>query len=127
LLQTNEVDFSYSYASRVRTTAATGAGMAFSFAQTLNGLEYLAVLKNAPNKDSALKFVSYALQPARQAAVMELLGNTPNSKKAISMLSPATRKWLPDMTSDQNLIMDEWWWSDNFEKLSRRFKEWELS
>jgi putative spermidine/putrescine transport system substrate-binding protein len=127
LLQTNEVDFSYSYASRVRTTAATGAGMAFSFAQTLNGLEYLAVLKNAPNKDSALKFVSYALQPARQAAVMELLGNTPNSKKAISMLSPATRKWLPDMSSDQNLIMDEWWWSDNFEKLSRRFKEWELS
>ena len=127
LLQTNEVDFSYSYASRVKTTGATGAGMAFSFAQTLNGLEYLAVLKNAPNKENALKFVSYALQPSRQAAVMELLGNTPVSKKALPMLSAETRKWLPDMTSDQNLIMNELWWSDNFEKLSRQFKEWVLT
>jgi len=127
LLQTNEVDFSYSYASRVKTTGATGAGMAFSFAQTLNGLEYLAVLKNAPNKENALKFVSYALQPQRQAAVMELLGNTPISKKALPLLSAETRKWLPNMESDQNLVMDEQWWSANFEKLSRRFKEWVLS
>ncbi|WP_439495770.1 ABC transporter substrate-binding protein [Bosea sp. (in: a-proteobacteria)] len=127
LLQTNEVDFSYSYASRVKTTGATGAGMAFSFAQTLNGLEYLAVLKNAPNKENALKFVSYALQPKAQAAVMELLGNTPVSKKALPMLSSETRKWLPNMESDQNLVMNEQWWSENFEKLSRRFKEWVLT
>ncbi|MHB0773028.1 ABC transporter substrate-binding protein [Bradyrhizobium sp. 1.29L] len=126
LLQTNEVDFSYTYASRVRTAAEAGASVAFSSAQTLNGLEYLAVLKNSPNKDNALKFVSYALQPARQAAVMDLLGLMPNSRKAYSMLSPETRKWLPDMTSDQNVVMDEWWWSENFEKLSRRFKEWML-
>jgi putative spermidine/putrescine transport system substrate-binding protein len=127
LLQTNEVDFSYSYASRVKTTGATGAGMAFSFAQTLNGLEYLAVLKNSPNKANALKFVSYALQPKAQAAVMELLGNTPVSKKALTMLSPETRKWLPNMESENNLVMNEQWWSDNFEKLSRRFKEWVLT
>ena len=127
LLQTNEVDFSYSYASRVKTTGATGAGMAFSFAQTLNGLEYLAVLKDSPNKENALKFVSYALQPKTQAAVMELLGNTPVSKKALPMLSAETRKWLPNMESDQNLVMNEQWWSENFDKLSRRFKEWVLT
>lgn len=127
LLQTNEVDFSYSYASRVKTTAATGAGMAFSFAQTLIGLEYLAVLKNAPNKENALKFVAYAMKPERQAATMELLSNMPVSKKAVGLLTPEARKWLPDMTSDQNLIMDDMWWAGNFEKLSRRFKEWVLS
>lgn len=127
LLQTNEVDFSYTYASRVKTTGATGAGMAFSFAQTLIGLEYLAVLKNAPNKENALKFVSYAMRPERQAAVAELLGNTPNSKKAVGLLTPEARKWLPNMESDQNLIMDDMWWAGNFEKLSRRFKEWVLS
>ncbi|MHB0773048.1 ABC transporter substrate-binding protein [Bradyrhizobium sp. 1.29L] len=126
LLQTNEVDFSYTYPSRVRAVAQAGASVAFSFAQTLSGLEYLAVLKNAPNKDNALKFLSYALQPARQAAVMDLLGLTPNSKKALSLLSAQTRKWLPDMTSDRSVIMDEWWWSDHFEELNRRFKEWVL-
>lgn len=127
LLQTNEVDFSYSYASRVRAVAKTGASLAFSFDQTLNDLEYLAVLRNAPNKDNALKFVSFALQPERQAAAMNLLGTTPNSKKALPMLSAETRKWLPDMTSDQNLILNDWWWSENFEEVSRRFKEWVLT
>lgn len=127
LLQTNEVDFSYTYSARVRATTMTGQGLAFSFAQTLNGVEYLSVLKNAPNRDNALKFVSYALQPKAQAAVMERLGYTPNSKKALTMLSAEARKWMPNMESDQNVILDEQWWSANFEQLSRRFKEWVLT
>ena len=128
LLQTNEVDFSYSYASRVKTTrAAGGTPMDFSFRQTLNGLEYLAVLKKAPNRDAAMKFLAFAMRPDRQAAVMELLGNTPVSKKAFPLLSPEARKWLPDMESDQNVLMNDAWWSDNLDKLTRRFKEWSLS
>lgn len=128
LLQTNEADFSYSYASRVKTTrAAGGSPMDFSFKQTLNGLEYLAVLKKAPNRDAAMKFVAFAMRPDRQAAVMELLGNTPVSKKAFPMLSAETRKWLPNMESEQNVLMNDAWWSDNLDKLTRRFKEWSLS
>jgi putative spermidine/putrescine transport system substrate-binding protein len=128
LLQTGEVDFSYTYASRVKTTrAAGGAPMDFSFEQTLNGLEYLAVLKKAPNRDAAMKFLAFALRPDRQAALMELLGNTPVSKKAMPMLSADTRKWLPNMESSQNVIMDDMWWADHFDALTRRFKEWVLS
>jgi putative spermidine/putrescine transport system substrate-binding protein len=127
LLQTNEVDFSYSYASRVRTTGAAGAGMAFSFDQTLNGLEYFAVVKNAPNKENAFKFLSFSMRPDRQAAAMELLGNTPVSKKALPLLSPGVRKWLPNMESDQNVLLDDLWWAQNFDKVSRRFKEWVLT
>ena len=124
LLQTGEVDFSYSYASRVKTTNAEGAGMAFSFAQTLNGLEYLAVLKGAPNKENAFKFVSHCLKPEVQAKTMELMSNTPVSKKAFPMLSEGARKWLPDLANPQNVLLNDAWWADNFEKVTRRFKEW---
>lgn len=127
LLQTGEVDFSYTYSGRVKTTNAGGAGLAFSFDQTLNGLEYLAVVKGAPNKENAFKFVSFAMRPESQAGLMELLGNNPISKKALTMLSEEARKWLPNMENPNNVILDDAWWSDNFETVSRRFKEWVLT
>jgi putative spermidine/putrescine transport system substrate-binding protein len=125
MLQTNEADFSYTYASRVKTTrAAGGTPMDFSFGQTLNGLEYLAVLKGAPNKEAAMKFVAFALQPERQAAVMELLGNAPVNKKALPLMSAEARRWLPDMSREENVVLNDMWWADNFDKLNRRFLEW---
>ncbi len=128
LLQTNEADFSYTYASRVKTArVAGGAPMDFSFAQTLNGLEYLAVLKGAPRKAAAMKFLAYALTPERQAATMELLSNTPVNRKAAPLLTPEARKWLPDMDNPNNALMNDAYWADNFDKLTRRFKEWVLS
>lgn len=127
LLQTGEVDFSYTYSARVRATHKDGAGLAFSFDQTLNGLEYLAVVKGAPNKENAFKFVSFALRPESQAALMEALGYNPISKKALPMLSEETRKWLPDMNNPNNVLVNDVWWADNFATVSRRFKEWVLT
>lgn len=126
LLQTGEVDFSYSYASRVRTTNVAGAGMAFSFDQTLNGIEYLAVVKGAPNRENAMKFVAHMMKPETQAATMELLANTPNSRAAIPLLSDEARKWLPDMANPNNVVLNDIWWAENFEEVTRRFKEWML-
>lgn len=126
LLQTGEVDFSYSYASRVRTTNEAGAGMAFSFDQTLNGIEYLAVLKGAPNRENAMKFVAFMMTPEAQAGVMERLANTPVSRAAVPLLSEEARKWLPNMENPNNVVLDDAWWAENFEEVTRRFKEWML-
>src|SRR6185437_7947621 len=99
----------------------------FSFDQTINGLEYFAILKNAPNKANAMAFVAYSLRPDRQAAFMELLGNLPASRKAMPMLKEETRKWMPNMSSPNNAILNDDWWADEFDAVSRRFKEWTLS
>jgi putative spermidine/putrescine transport system substrate-binding protein len=128
MLQQDEADFSYSYASRVKTTrAAGGVPVDFSFGQTLNGLEYLAVLKGAPNKEAAMKFVAFALQAQQQAAVMNLLGNAPANKRALPMMSAEARRWLPDLSLPQNVVLNDMWWADNFDKLNRRFLEWIIS
>jgi putative spermidine/putrescine transport system substrate-binding protein len=127
LLQTGETDFSYTYASRVKPAKASGQSVDFSFDQTVNGFEYLAVVKNAPNKQAAMKFLVFASRPERQAAFMELLGNSPSSKKALTMMSPAARKWIPDLQSENSVLMDDSWWAKNYDDVTRRFKEWTLS
>ncbi|MER9177442.1 ABC transporter substrate-binding protein [Mesorhizobium sp. M0955] len=127
LLQTGEVDFSYTYSARVKATQASDKTLSFSFAEALIGTEYLAVVKGAPHKENAFKFVSYALRPEAQAPLMEQLGYNPNSKKSLRMLSDSARKWLPDSNNPRNVILNDNWWADNFETISRRFKEWILT
>jgi putative spermidine/putrescine transport system substrate-binding protein len=125
LLERGEVNFSYVYASRIRTQ--TGGKYAFSFDQTLNGLEYLAVVKGAPNKANAMKFVQFAMRPDRQAALMDLLGNFPTSRKGLPLMSADARKWMPNMENPNNAILNDDFWADKYDTVSRRFKEWVLA
>jgi putative spermidine/putrescine transport system substrate-binding protein len=127
LVETGQVDFSYTYSTRVKAAQEAGKPINFSFKQNLIGLEYLVVLKNAPNKKNAMKFVQFAMRPDRQAALMDQLGNTPASKKALPMVKPEVKKWLSDPTNKANLISNDTWWADHYDELTLRFKEWALT
>ncbi|WP_250511475.1 ABC transporter substrate-binding protein [Caballeronia sp. GACF4] len=127
LLQTGETEFSYTYASRVKPAKAGGQSVDFSFDQNVNGFEYLAVVKNAPNKVAAMKFLAFAARPDRQAAFMEQIGNTPSSKRALGLMSAESRKWIPNLQAENSVLMDDAWWAKNFDEITRRFKEWTLS
>lgn len=127
LVETGELDFSYTYATRVKASQESGKSTQFSFKQNLIGLEYLVVLKNAPNKENAFKYLQFAMRPDRQAALMNLHGNTPASKKARPMMKPEVSKWLSDPQSKTNLICNDAWWADHYDELTLRFKEWVLS
>lgn len=126
LLQTGEVDFSYTYSNRVKATTEPGGGLplAFSFDQNLFDSDNLVVLKGAPNRDNAMKLLAYFLRPEVQARMQNQLGLIPVSRKAASMLSPEARKWQPDMTSSNSLMKSATYWADNLEPVSIRFKEW---
>lgn len=127
LVQTGQVDFSYTYATRVKAAQEANQSIEFSFKQTLTGLEYLVVLKNAPNRKNAMKFLQFALRPDRQAALMNLHGNTPASRSARPMMDPAVRKWLSDPNNKSNLLINDAYWGDHFDELTLRFKEWTLA
>ncbi|MCA8966276.1 MAG: ABC transporter substrate-binding protein [Planctomycetes bacterium] len=127
LVQSGEVDFSYSYSGRVRAAQRDGTSIEFSWAQTLNALNYLTVLKGAPNRDAAMKLVAYTLDPQRAAAFSDLLGYTPTVSKALPLVSDETRKWLPDMSNPMNVVMDDLWWQQNFADLQKRYSEWLLT
>lgn len=127
LLQSGEIDFSYTYSGRVRAAQRAGTSIDFSWAQTLNALNYVAVLKGAPNRDAAMKLVSYTLIPERAAAFAELLGYTPTVSKAMPMLGAETMKWIPDMSNPAHAVMDDVWWGENFADLQKRYSEWLLT
>ena len=46
---------------------------------------------------------------------------------ALPLLSAESRKWLPDMNNPKNGLINDLYWADNYDRLTRRFKEWSLS
>jgi putative spermidine/putrescine transport system substrate-binding protein len=129
LVQTGEVDFSYTFSNRVKATTAPGGGvpLAFSFEQNLIFASPLAVLKGAPNRENAIKVIAYMLRPEVQARLEDQVGNIPSSKKAVSMLQAEARKWQADLNNANSLMVSSEYWADNFEAVSSRFKEWMLT
>lgn len=129
LVQAGEVDFSCANSNRVKATAEPGGGMplAFSFEQVIIGVDCLAILKDAPNKENAMKLIAYLLRPEVQARFYNAVGLTPVSKKAATMLSPAVSKWQPQLNNPNNLILDADYWADHYEAANHRFLEWLLT
>lgn len=128
-LQTGEIDFGYTFANRVKATTVPGGGkpLAMSFEQNMIDTDCMAVLKGAPNKANGMKFLAYILRPEVQARFLNKLACPPVSKKAGPMLSADVKKWVPDTNSPKNLVIDNAYWADNLETVSRRFREWVMS
>lgn len=130
LLQTGELDFAFTFLNRIKASNEPGGEtpLAFSFDQYLIMLDTIAVLKGAPNKENAMKYIAYLMRPDVLARVCEGGSYVPNSKKKVMpMLSAEARKWIPDMNNPKSLVTNGAYWSDNFEAVSRRFKEWVLT
>jgi putative spermidine/putrescine transport system substrate-binding protein len=127
LLQTKEADFSITFASRVKSAVDAGVPLAFSFDQTMNGLDYYAVARGSPRKEAAMQYIAFASRPERQAAYAEKLGLVPVAKGATEKVSPAARKWLPDLGNKKSVLLSDDWWQANFVPLDKRFREWILT
>lgn len=128
LLQTGEADFSVTYANRIQASNRDqGIKLGFSFSQNLNGVNYLAVLKNAPNKANAFKFLQFALRPENQASCMQAKGGAPISRQAYPLLAADSLKWLPKLDDPNNAYINDAWWATHLEPIERRFKEWLLA
>jgi putative spermidine/putrescine transport system substrate-binding protein len=127
-LRTNEVDFSYTYSGRVATAQAEGVDIDMSMDQTCNGTEYLTVLKGTKRREAAMRFVEFCLRPDRQAAFANLYhGVTPMRTTALPQVEDEARRWLPDLSAPQNVILDDFWWGENRDRIEERFKEWMLT
>lgn len=126
LLQTGQVNFSYTYTFQVANS--TNKSLSFSYNQNLLGFGYLSVLKNAPNRANALKYLQFVLRPDRQAAYANAaIGSVPASRAAVQSLTPDARKWQPNLDSKLNVKLNDMWWADHFDELTLRFKEWLLT
>jgi len=126
LVTSNEIDFSYTYLSRVLPAQRAGASVAMSMQQTLNNLDYLAVPRGGRNMKQAMQYVAFCLRPDRQAAYCNLIEFAPNVAGALALVSAEARARMPDMNSPNAVVLNDTWWSEHYEALQRRFTEWLL-
>lgn len=126
LIASNEVDFTYTYLSRVLPAQRAGTSIAMSMKQTLNSLEYLAVPKFGKNTKAAMQYVAFCLRPDRQAAFCEMVEFSPNVASAMDKVSADARARMPNMKDPNSIVINDAWWGENYDKLQRRFTEWML-
>jgi putative spermidine/putrescine transport system substrate-binding protein len=85
-----------------------------------------AIPKGAKNKEDAMKFLAFMLQPPQQKAYSEHIAYGPANKQAIALLDSKTAANLP--TAEENiagqLAMGVQFWTDFGESLEQRFNAW---
>ncbi|MNK72124.1 Spermidine/putrescine-binding periplasmic protein precursor [compost metagenome] len=126
LVLNNEVDFSYSFVTRVIPSQQAGNSIDIPLTQTVNATEYLAVPKGTKNREAAMRYLAFVLRPDRQAEFSNRMFFSPNNKDAQPLVEESTKKFLPDMASPANIVINDVWWSENFEALQKRFTGWLL-
>jgi putative spermidine/putrescine transport system substrate-binding protein len=127
LVQTGELDFSYTYLNRTKAARDAGISMDFSQDQLVVYGSYYVVPKGAPHRDAAMRYLSFLLRPDRLADYCRRVSVIPGNMKANEFLDEATRKSLPDLNNPAYVILNSAWWGENFAKVEPRFKEFVLS
>jgi putative spermidine/putrescine transport system substrate-binding protein len=127
LIQTNEADYTYTYANRVKVAKQSGISIDFSLDQTINAMDYFVVLRGSPRKQAAMRYLEFVTRPDRQAAMSERLSFGPVTKGALEKVSAESRRWLPNVANPKSIVIDDEYWRDRYVETDKRFKEWILT
>ncbi|PRA52741.1 ABC transporter substrate-binding protein [Ochrobactrum sp. MYb68] len=112
ILRTGEVVMSMMGSGRASTLIASGEPIKFTWNQGIKDTGMWAVLKNAKNKEGAIKFINFFLAnpEAHVAFSKEFPFETPNSK-ALDLISPEERKTRGGDPANMAVQIDpDWKW-----------------
>jgi putative spermidine/putrescine transport system substrate-binding protein len=126
LLSNGEVDLAAIWDGEVVGAIAKGAPIGVERNQGLLSGDWWAVLKGAPHRDNAMKFLAFAAQAEPQANQTKYVSYAPTNRKAFDFIDPKTAKTLttyPDYVKGLIKADNEWWGKHNTE-LTERFNAW---
>jgi putative spermidine/putrescine transport system substrate-binding protein len=95
-------------------------------------LDLWAIPKGAKNKDAAMRFITFATDPARLATQAQLIAYGPMRKSALALVGKhpvidvEMKEFLPTAPDNfkKALKFDDAWWSAHGADLQKRFEEW---
>jgi putative spermidine/putrescine transport system substrate-binding protein len=95
-------------------------------------LDLWAIPKGAKNKDGAMRFISFATDPARLATQAQLIAYGPMRKSAVDLVGKhpvidvEMKEFLPTAPDNfkKALKFDDSWWNAHGDELQKRFEEW---
>jgi putative spermidine/putrescine transport system substrate-binding protein len=127
LVQSNEIDFVFTYSGRVQAARKQGVSIAYVHEANIVTPAYTCVAKGTRNKAAAMKLTNYFAHPDRQALFCNILGYSPVKRAALKLLTPETQAQQPKLDDPRTAVTDITWWADNFVEVNKRFKEWLLT
>jgi mannopine transport system substrate-binding protein len=113
--------------TRAKALKQEGQPIAWSHKASFLVGDRIALIKNALNRENALKLAEYWLNtPEAQAKVCEALSCTPPSTAAISMMSPEARSDMPSATDVEEhvVVPDAEWINENAALMLERWNAW---
>jgi len=113
--------------TRAKALKSESRPVAWSYKAAFLVGDRIALIKNAANKDNALKLLDYWLNsPEAQAKVCDVLSCTPPSGAAISMMSAEARADMPSADEMENhvVVPDAKWINDNAALMLERWNTW---
>ncbi len=125
-LASGDVVATAAFNGRISAANATGKDFALLWDGQVYGIDYWGIVKGAPNRDNAEKFIAFASSPAAQAQFPRYITYGVTNLKAIAAIDAGLARQLP--TTPENLktavALDSEFWADNGEALEARFATW---
>lgn len=127
LIQRNEVDYTYTYPSRVKVANESGVSINISSDQCVLVPTHASVLRGSPHKEAAMRLLEFITRPEQQISYCNEFGLASAVKDVDQRLEEKARRWLPDMKSPKMIFFDWEYWSGHQDELTKRFEEWLLT
>ena len=126
MLETGQVAMAAVYSGRIHDAVARGATLEILWDHQVWFYDVWGIPKNSRNPELALEFVSFATSTRSLARQASYIPYGPVRRSSMALVDEAQRNRLP--TAEHNLAtaieLDAQWWSQNMERIDRRFQRW---
>jgi putative spermidine/putrescine transport system substrate-binding protein len=127
LLQNGEVDFVFTYSSRIEAAAQQGSAVDFAYGPNFLTPGTHVIPKGTKNRDAAMRLMGHFLRPDLQAEFCNQTGSTPINSAAVPLMKPDVSAKQPKFDDPRVLFLNNEWWATNYAETNKRFLTWRLT
>ncbi|HEY4253656.1 MAG TPA: ABC transporter substrate-binding protein [Roseomonas sp.] len=127
LLASGEVAMAAAYTSRMFAARRDdNRDLRVVWDGSIYAVDFWAVLRGTPNRDSAMRFIGFATSPENQRRFPALAFQGATNLQAARQADAAVAASLPTLPGNLQVAMplDVEFWVDNIEELTQRFNAW---
>lgn len=125
-LVAGDVVMSTAYNGRIDAAQREGKNLKITWTGGIFDLDYWVIPKGAANKETAIKFMNFAMKPENQAVYAQNIAYGPTNTKALAKLPAKVLADLPTSAANAKtaLQFNVNFWADQGEALEKRFAAW---
>ena len=125
-LVAGDVVMSTAFNGRIDAAQREGKNLKITWTGGIFDLDYWVIPKGAANKETAIKFMNFAMKPENQAVYAQNIAYGPTNTKALTKLPAKVLADLPTSAANAKtaLQFNVNFWADQGEALEKRFAAW---